>query len=122
MNLIYIIYLYSQGTCKETIRKDEAIYQRASSIAKSYAKHFPVGPWPAGSQGSKRSMWNMNYEPEMQYTMHRKRIWKQKVAKHVGFGTLLEVEMLKKCTPLWREVHLEVNMYKAHQSRTTFGN
>lgn len=29
--------------CKKAIGKDEAIYQRASSIAKSYAKHFPVG-------------------------------------------------------------------------------
>ena len=30
--------------------------------------------------------------------------------------------MSKKCTPLWREAHFEVNMYKAHQLRTTFGS
>ena len=35
---------------------------------------------------------------------------------------LLEVAMSKKCTPLWREAHFEVNMYKAHQLRTTFGS
>ena len=29
---------------------------------------------------------------------------------------------MKKCTPLWREAHFEVKMYKAHQVRTTFGN
>ena len=29
--------------------------------------------------------------------------------------------MSKKCTPLWREAHLEVKMYK-HQCRTTFGS
>ena len=29
--------------------------------------------------------------------------------------------MLKKCTPLWREAHFEVKMYKTHQVRTTFG-
>ena len=29
---------------------------------------------------------------------------------------------LKKCTPLWREAHLQVKMYKAHQARTTFGS
>ena len=29
---------------------------------------------------------------------------------------------LKKCTPLWREAHFEVKMYKAHHSRTTFGS
>ena len=28
--------------------------------------------------------------------------------------------MLKKCTPLWREAHFEVKMYKRHQVRTTF--
>ena len=29
---------------------------------------------------------------------------------------------MKKCTPLWREAHLEVKMYKTHQVRTTFGS
>ena len=29
-------------------------------------------------------------------------------------GPLLEVEMSKKCTPLWREAHLQVKMYKTH--------
>ena len=29
---------------------------------------------------------------------------------------------MKSCTPLWREAHLEVKMYKAHHSRTTFGS
>ena len=28
--------------------------------------------------------------------------------------SLLEVEMSKKCTPLWREAHLEVKMLKLH--------
>ena len=30
--------------------------------------------------------------------------------------------MSKKCTPLWREAHFQVKMYKAHQCRTTFGS
>ena len=29
---------------------------------------------------------------------------------------------MKKCTPLWREAHFEVKMYKTHHSRTTFGS
>ena len=41
--------------------------------------------------------------------------------KTAGFGPLLEVEMLKRCTPLWREAHFEVKMYKALGVRTTFG-
>ena len=27
---------------------------------------------------------------------------------------------MKKCTPLWREAHFQVKMYKTHQPRTTF--
>jgi len=45
----------------------------------------------------------------------------QNVKKHHGFGTLLEVQMSKKCTPLWREAHFEVKMLKAPGVRTTFG-
>ena len=37
-------------------------------------------------------------------------------------GPLLEVAMSKKWTPLWREAHFEVNMYKTHHARTTFGS
>ena len=29
---------------------------------------------------------------------------------------------MKNCTPLWREAHFEVKMYKTHQLRTTFGS
>ena len=50
-----------------------------------------------------------------------KHIWKWKCTKHTMFGPLLEVQMSKKCTPLWREAHLEVKMYKTHHVRTTFG-
>ena len=41
-----------------------------------------------------------------------KHIWKSKCTKHTRFGPLLEVEMSKKCTPLWREAHFEVKSVK----------
>ena len=50
-----------------------------------------------------------------------KHVSKSKCTKHTRSGPLLEVEMLKKCTPLWREAHFQVKMYKAHHARTTFG-
>ena len=50
-----------------------------------------------------------------------KHISKSKCTKHHGFGPLLEVEMSKKCTPLWRKAHFEVKMYKALGVRTAFG-
>ena len=42
--------------------------------------------------------------------------------KTVGLGALLDVEMSKKCTALWREAHLEVKSVKNWRSRSTFGS
>ena len=50
-----------------------------------------------------------------------KHISKSKCTKHNTFGPLLEVQMLKKCTPLWGEAHFEVKMYKTPWVWTTFG-
>ena len=41
-----------------------------------------------------------------------KHISKSNCTKHPMFGPLLEVQMSKKCMPLWREVHFEVKMLK----------
>ena len=50
-----------------------------------------------------------------------KHISKSKCTKHLSIGPLLEVEMLKKCTSLWREAHFQVKMLKTLGVRTTFG-
>ena len=50
-----------------------------------------------------------------------KHISKSKCTKHTIHGPLLEVEISKKCTPLWREAHFEVKMYKTPHVRATFG-
>ena len=51
-----------------------------------------------------------------------KHISKSKCTKHYMFAPLLEVQMSKKCTPLWREAHFQVKMYKTLGVRTTFGS
>jgi len=51
-----------------------------------------------------------------------KHISKSTCTKHTILGPLLEVEMSKKCTPLWHEAHFEVKMYKAPHVRATFGS
>ena len=50
-----------------------------------------------------------------------KHISKSKCTKHHMFAPLLEVRMLKKCTPLWREAHFQAKMYKTPHVRATFG-
>ena len=50
-----------------------------------------------------------------------KHVSKSKCTKHTILGPLLEVEMSKKCTPLWREAHFQVKMYETNHVRTIFG-
>ena len=49
-----------------------------------------------------------------------KHISKSKVSKTQGLRPLLEVEMSKKCTRLWREAHFQVKMYKASPASDHF--
>ena len=49
-----------------------------------------------------------------------KHISKSKCTKLLSSGPLLEVEMSKKCTPLWREAHFQVKMYKTHSAPDHF--
>ena len=58
--------------------------------------------------------------PRSAHCCGTKHISKSKCTKHTRFGTLLEVEMSKKCTPLWREAHFQIKMYKTLQPRSTF--
>ena len=50
-----------------------------------------------------------------------KHISKSKCTKQTIVGPLLAVVMSKKCTPLWREAHFQVKMYKTPHLRATFG-
>ena len=50
-----------------------------------------------------------------------KHMSKSKCTNHHMFAPLLEVRMLKKCTPLRREAHFEVKMFKTLGVWTTFG-
>ena len=50
-----------------------------------------------------------------------KHISKSKSTKHTIVGPLLQVEMSKKCTAMWREAHFGVKMLKTLWVRTTLG-
>ena len=49
-----------------------------------------------------------------------KHISESKCAEHTSSGSLLEVEMSKRCTPLWSEAHFQVKTLQAPHGRTTF--
>jgi len=46
----------------------------------------------------------------------------RKVAKHCVFSNDLWLRRVEKCTPLWREAHLQVKKLKAPHVRSTFGS
>ena len=64
--------------------------------------------------------WKLRYR-KSERRCGAKHISKSKCTKHTILGPLLEVEMLKKCTQLWREGHFEVKMFITLGVRTTFG-
>ena len=92
-------------------------------------KHY-VFPMFCGSGGSKSRLAKAAgakparqiKDEEIARSCSPKHILKSKRTKHVRSGAILEVEMLKKCTPLWREAHLEVKSVKSLHVRTTFGS
>ena len=51
-----------------------------------------------------------------------KHICKSKCTKHRRFGAILEVSICPNGTPLWREAHLYVKMYKTPHARSHFGS
>ena len=68
---------------------------------------------------SRSTFWSWDVE-KLHAAVARSAFCKWKCTKHLSFGPLFEVEMLKNCTPLWREAHCQVKMYKTSQFRTTF--
>ena len=51
-----------------------------------------------------------------------KHMSKSKCTKHTNIGPRLEVELSKKCKPLWCEAHFQVKSVKRRQFQTTFGS
>ena len=97
---------------RKSQKKEDADARKGRKVAK-----HSVFPMICGSGGSKSRL-----AKAAARRCGAKHISKSKCPKHTSFGPLLEVEMSKKCTPLWREAHFQVKMSKTHQVRTTFGS
>ena len=63
-----------------------------------------------------------SWDVEKVHVVARSTFPSQKCTKHHMFAPLLEVQMSKKCTSLWREAHFKVKMLKSPGVRTTFGS
>ena len=109
---------------RKSQKKEDADARKGRKVAKQCVFQMICGSGGSKSRLAKAA----GAEPsgQMRWKIARrcgtKHISKSKCTKHTILGPFLEVEMSKKCTPLWREAHFEVKMYKAHQVRTTFGS
>ena len=110
-------------------RKSQKKEDPGARKGRKVAKHcvFPMICGPGGSRS--RLAKAAGAEPcgqmrdeKLQAVCGAKHISKSKCTKHLSFGTLLEVAMSKKCTPLWREARLQVKKLKALHIRSTFGS
>ena len=109
---------------RKSQKKEDADARKGRKVAK-----HGVFPMICGSGGSKSRLAKAaGAEPSGQmrdekvHAVVARSTCPKQCTKHTILGPLLEVEMSKKCTPLWREAHFEVKVYKARHVRTTFGS
>ena len=113
---------------RKSQKKEDAGAWKGRKVAIHF--FFPCFPMICGSGGSKSRLAKAaGAEPAGQMRDEKlharcgaKHISKSKCTKRVGFRALLEVEMSKQCTPLWREAHFQVKMYKTYHARCAFGS
>ena len=110
-------------------RKSEKKEDAGAQKGRKVAKHC-VFPMIWGSGGSKSRLAKaVGAEPSGQMRdekLHpivaRSTIPSQNVQNTPTSDRFLEVEMLKKCTPLWREAHFQAKSVKNWRPQTTFGS
>ena len=117
-----------EGKKKDQKKKSQKKEDPGARTSRKVARHC-VFPLTWGSGGSKSRLakvagaepaWQMR--DEKLHAVVAKHISKSKCTKHTRSGPLSEVELSKKCTPLWCEAQLEVKIHNTHQLRTTFGS
>ena len=108
-------------------RKSQKKEDAGARKGRKVAKHC-VFPMICGSRGSKSRLARAaGAEPagqmrdEKLHAVVARSTFRSQNVRSTRSGPLLEVEMSKKRTPLWREAHFEVKMSKAPGVRTIFG-
>ena len=108
---------------RKSQKKEDADARKGRKVA----QHF-VFSVICGSGGSKSRLAKAGAEPcgqmrdEKLHAVVAQSTFRSQNVQSTPCSDHLKVEMSKKCTPLWREAHFEVKMYKAPQRRTTFGS
>ena len=122
-NTVFFSWFCGSGGLKSRLAK--AAGAETSGEMRDEKLHAVVARSTFRSQNAQNTppsdhFWKLRYRKSPRHC-GAKHIWKSKCTKHTILGPLLEVAMLKKCTPLWRETHFQVKMYKTPHVRATFG-
>ena len=115
------------GRGREEKRKSQKKEDPGARKGRKVAKHR-VFPLICGSEGSKSRLAKAaGAEPAGQMrdekvhaVVARSTFPNQNAQNTAALEHFLEVALSKKCTPLLREAHFQVKMYKTHQVRSTF--
>ena len=109
------------GSLKRRVRRHLGRWEMKSCTPLWREAHFQVKMYKTHQLRTTFGSWMKLRCRKSAHRCGAKHISKSKCTKHTILGPPLEVEMSKKCTPLWREAHFEVKMYKAPHVRATFG-
>ena len=107
------------GSLKRRVRSQLARWERKNCTPLWREAHFQVKSDKTPEERTTFGSWDVE---KVHAVVARSTFPSQNVQSTPRVGPLLEVEMSKKSTPLWREAHFQVKMYKTHHVRTTFGS
>ena len=107
------------GSLKRRVRSQLARWEMKNCTPLWREAHFEVKMYKTNQLRTTFTSWDVEkvHAIVARSTFRSQNV--QRCTKHTIVGPFLEVEMSKKCTPLWREAHFEVKMYKTHQLRTS---
>ena len=104
------------GSLKRRVRSQLARWEMKNCTPLLREAHFQVKRYKTPESRSTFGSWDV----EKVHAFVARSTFRSENAQSTSVSD--QVEMSKKCTPLWREAHFEVKMHKTHHCRTTFGS
>ena len=107
------------GSLKRRVRSQLARWEMKNCTPLWREAHFQVKMYKTRHSRTTFGSWDVQ---KVHAVVARSTFRSENVQSTPILGPLLEVEMSKKCTPLWREAYFQVKMYKtqSHHSWATF--
>ena len=102
------------GSLKRRVRSQLARWEMKNCTPLWREAHFEVKMYKARHSRTTFGSWDV----EKVHAIVARSTFRSQNVQNTPFSD----QDVEKCTPLWREAHLEVKMHKTHHGRTTFGS